>query len=134
MVNPDNQSQSSGRTTASTYLDALLRIVALFLGFVFLIGALWSAKDGSYPNITGLSQAILMFVCVVSPRRPSRLMLVTLLIVAMVAGTDFVVRAVPSLRVEDYPTDVVLIYVAELVVAIWFIAKAVLRFGEWVVL
>jgi uncharacterized Tic20 family protein len=123
MALPENQLQPTHKVTAWGYLDMLLRFAAFFLGIAFLLGSLWAARDGSYPNITGLSQAALMFLCVVSPLRPSRLMLTALLIAVMLAGIDFAMRALPDLRHEKYPPDIVMIYVAELIIVIWFMRK-----------
>lgn len=123
----ENPAASSGKTTVPRYVDALLRVIASFLALVFLLGAFWQARDGTYPNITGLSQAALMFLCVASPLRPSIFMRVALLVAAIFAVFDFVVRALPGLRQENYPSDIVMIYFAELVIAIWFIRKHLRR-------
>lgn len=124
MAPPENQpEQPFRRITWLGSVDALLRVVAFFLGLAFLFGSLWAARDGSYPNITGLSQAALMFLCVVSPLRPSRLMLTALLITVTLAGIDFAMRALPDLRHENYPPDIVMIYLIELIVVIWFMRK-----------
>lgn len=123
MVLPDNHVGTYRKLVASDYLDMLLRVVALCFAVVFLLRALWTARDGTYPNVTGLSQAALMFLCVVSPLRPSKLMLAALLVAAAFAGFDFVVRALPNLRHENYPLDIVMGYLAELIIATWFMRK-----------
>jgi hypothetical protein len=119
----EGQTHPSQKLTPRGWLEVLLRVIAFFLGLVSLIGALWSARDGSYPNITALSQAALMFICALSLLRPSRPMLAVLLIAAVFAGIDFVVRALPALRAESYPLDIVLVYAVELTIALWFICK-----------
>lgn len=64
-----------------------------------------------------------MALCVVSPVRPSRVMRRALLIAAMLASIDFVVRALPDLQHENYPPDIVMFYLVELIIAVWFIRK-----------
>jgi hypothetical protein len=90
---------------------------------MFLMGAVWAARDGSYPNITALFSAVAMFVCLVLPGRPSPGALVVLSVSSVFAGFDFVSRALPGLRSEGYPPDIVLFYFGELVVIAWFFVK-----------
>ncbi len=130
MASPENKPQSARKITTRDCLGAFLRFAAFFLGVAFLLGSLWAARDGSYPNITGLSHAALMFLCAASPLRPSRIILTALLMSVVLAGIDFIVRGLPDLRHENYPPDIVMIYVAELIVVIWFMRKHMYHRGK----
>jgi hypothetical protein len=123
MTHPEDQPQPAHKITGWGYLDAFLRFAAFFLGLAFLLGSFWATREGNFPNITGLSQVVLMLLCAMSPFRPSRIMLTALLVSVVVAGIDFFVRALPELQHENYPPDIVMIYIAELIIAIWFIRK-----------
>jgi hypothetical protein len=50
-------------------------------------------------------------------------MLVALLIALILAGIDFLIRALPALQYEQFPADIVALYVVETIIAIWFIGK-----------
>ena len=111
------------RVPAKEDVDLFLRIVSAFLGLMFLMGALWASRDGRYLNITALYSAMAMFVCGMSPARPSPVALIVLTISTVLAGFDFVSRALPGLRDEGYPLDIVIFYLAEFVVIAWFFIK-----------
>jgi uncharacterized membrane protein YccC len=66
------------RLPPSQDIDLFLRILGALLGLMFLMGATWAARDGSYQNITALFSAAAMFVCVVLPGRPSLVALIVL--------------------------------------------------------
>src|SRR5688572_20890383 len=110
-------------TTWSKVLEIIFRVIGFLLCGAFALGSLWAARDGTYPNLSGLSQALLMLLCVLSPTRPSRAMLVALLIALILAGMDFAIRALPELKYEQFPADIVALYFVEVIIAIWFIGK-----------
>lgn len=113
----------------SKVLEVLFRVVGLFLCAVFAVGSLWTGRDGTYPNLSGLSHSLLLLLCALSPARPSRALLVALLIALVLACIDFAIRALPALRSEQFPGDIVGLYVVELVIVIWFIVKHISRPG-----
>jgi hypothetical protein len=121
---------SWSRFGTGLYIESVLRLLALFLAGIFLLGAFWAARDGSYPNAMASAHALLMLLCVVSPRRGSRVMLWALLIALALASVDFVVRALPGLRQESYPPDIVGGYVVEIAIVSWFLVKHFYRGPE----
>jgi hypothetical protein len=118
------------RLPAKADIDLFLRILAFFLGLLFLMGALRVARDGHYPNITALFSAMAMFVCVVLPGKSSHVALIVSFFASVFAGFDFVVRAFPGLRNEGYPLDIMTFYLGEFAVIAWFFVKHVEAFRE----
>lgn len=118
-----NEQQISATQCAHYYIEVLLRGFALLSGFFFVWGALWATKDGSYPNITALLSVPLMLICAMSPTQPSRQTLIALLISIVFACIDFVMRALPDMRDENYPIDIAMFYLIELVAVTYFIRK-----------
>ena|SRR5688572_19624319 len=120
----DMQATQRARQTKWFFaVDVLFRTMGIFLCGIFSIGALWAGRDGSYPNLTALSQALLMLLCALSSARPSRLMFIALVVALVLASIDFGIRGLPILQREHYPPDIVAFYLLELVIASWFIGK-----------
>lgn len=128
MALPENQPQSTRKLNVWNYLDVLLRVIAFFFGLVFLAGYhRFSKTIGFSIDMIILSHAVLMFLCVATPSRPSRAWLTGFLVAAVLASIHFIVRELPGLQREYYPLDIVLMDVAEFIIAIWFIYKYMYR-------
>lgn len=129
MANHESQNQSAQKVSVWSGIDVFMRIIAIILGVIFLAGFLRFSKVGSIPFILVLSHSALMFLCAASSIKYQRILKAATLVAALLACIDFFVRALPSLQREFYPPDIVLIYVAELIVAVWFTYTFIFRKG-----
>ena len=128
MVPPENQYQSLFKRNVRVTFDGSLRVIALFLGLTSLAGYhRFSKIIGVSMDLLILSHAVLMFLCVVMPSRFSRVWLTALFASILFVGVDFFMRELPYLQREGYPFGIVVFYLIELIVVIWFLYRHVVK-------
>lgn len=120
MASHENQIRPTVKVSVLRGIDVIMRITAIILGGIFLFGFLRFSNVGGITFILILSHSALMFLCAASSIKYHRTLKAVTMVAALLACIDFFMRALPSLQREFYPPDIVLIYVAEFIVAIWF--------------
>jgi hypothetical protein len=105
-------------------IDVVLRLVALFLCFLFL-GTLsvFGHRMGASAALLSLSHAVLMMLFVLVPfgRAISELVLLSVILIFVVA--DLLITWVPSLIREHFPLDVLAMRLSECSIIAWFATR-----------
>lgn len=128
MAPPENQHQSLLKRNVRVTLDGSLRVIALFLGLTSLFGYhRFSKIIGVSMDLLILSHAVLMFLCVAMPSRFSRVWLTAMFASILFVGVDFFMRELPYLQRDGYPFGIVVFYLIEFIVVIWFLYKHVVK-------
>lgn len=105
-------------------LDIPFRLVAFFLGLIALAAFhRFSMRIGFSIDLLMLAHVGLMFLCLAAPLRPSRNWFRALLVAITLAGIYFLFRELPAAQRASFTPSAVIMHVAELVVAVWFILR-----------